>query len=36
MNPNAIVYSVEKIAMKKQTVAFCQVQGLKREDTAQG
>ena len=29
-------YSVEKISMKKQTVAFCQVQGLKREDTAQG
>ena len=29
-------YSVEKISMKKQTVTFCQVQGLKREDTAQG
>lgn len=29
-------YSVEKISMKKQTVAFCQVQGLKREDTVQG
>ena len=28
-------YSVEKISMKKQTVAFCQVQGLKRKDTVQ-
>ena len=27
-------YSVEKISMKKQTVAFCQVQGLKRKATA--
>ena len=29
-------YSVEKISMKKQTAAFCQVHGLKRADTAQG
>ena len=29
-------YSVEKISMKKRTVAFCQMQGLKREDTVQG
>ena len=27
-------YSVEKISMKKQTVAFCQVQGLKRKASA--